>query len=146
MNTLVCKVCGHVQFNEAPENCPVCGAPKQSFEDKPEIIHKPGAVTNYTEPEKKHIPAITLVRTCGLIPQGCMDAHVKIGEIEHPMLKEHYITFIDFYINKKYISRVYLTPEHVHPAAALHLKANSGTLSAIEHCNQHGYWMSEINL
>lgn len=145
MKTFVCKSCGHIAFNEAPGNCPVCGAPKTSFEDKPDIIHKPGSTT-LGEPEKKHIPSILIVRTCGLIPQGCQDVHVKVGEIEHPMLKEHYITFIDFYIDKKYLSRVMLTPENLHPAAALHLKVATGTLTAIERCNVHGYWMSEAAL
>ena len=96
MKTFVCKVCGHIEFNEAPGSCPVCGAPKTSFEDKPDIIHKPGESKNMGEPEKKHIPSILVVKKCGLIPQGCEDVHVKVGEIEHPMLKEHYITFIDF--------------------------------------------------
>jgi desulfoferrodoxin (superoxide reductase-like protein) len=62
------------------------------------------------------------------------------------MLKEHYITFIDLYVDKKYLSRVYLTPERLHPAAAWHIKVTSGTLAAVEHCNLHGYWMSEANL
>lgn len=146
MKTFVCKVCGHIEFDTVPDNCPVCGVPKSNFEDKPDIIHKPGEQTNYTEPEKKHIPKIIVVKTCGLIPQGCTDTHVKVGEIEHPMLKEHYITFIDFYLDKKYLSRVYLTPDKLHPAAALHIKADSGIISAVEHCNLHGYWMSEASL
>ncbi len=146
MKTFVCKVCGHVEFGEAPMNCPVCGVPKQNFEEKPDIIHKPGEAETQGESERKHIPSIVVVKTCGLIPQGCMDVHVKVGEIEHPMLKEHYIIFIDFYLDKKYLSRVYLTPERLHPAAALHLKANVGVLTAVEHCNVHGYWMSEANL
>jgi rubrerythrin len=28
----VCTVCGHVSEREAPENCPICGAPKSAFE------------------------------------------------------------------------------------------------------------------
>ena len=146
MKTYVCKACGHIEFNEAPARCPVCGAPQTSFEEKPDIIHRAGETKIQGEPEKKHIPSILIVKTCGLIPQGCMDAHVKVGEIEHPMLPEHYITFIDFYIDNKYLSRVYLTPERLHPAAALHLKVNAGMLTAIEHCNIHGYWMSETAL
>lgn len=146
MKTFVCNVCGHIEFNEAPVHCPICAAPKTSFEDKPNIIHKPGEPTNFSEPEKKHIPKIVIVKTCGLIPQGCFDAHVKVGEAEHPMLKEHYITFIDFYLDSKYLARVYLTPERLHPAAALHINTGSGTLMAVEHCNIHGYWSSETKI
>ena len=28
----VCSVCGHVHEREAPETCPICGAPKTAFE------------------------------------------------------------------------------------------------------------------
>jgi len=146
MKTYLCKACGHIAFNEAPERCPVCGAPKTSFEEKPGLIHQPGESKDTGEPEKKHIPKIVLVKTCGLIPQGCEDVHVKVGEIEHPMLKEHYITFIDFYIEKKFLSRVTLTPENLHPAGALHLKVTQGVLTAVEHCNVHGYWAAEMSL
>ena len=143
MKTFVCSICGHIEFDMAPEKCPVCGAPKTSFSEKSDAIHKPGEPVNFSEPEKKHIPKIVIVKKCGLIPEGCIDAHVRVGEIEHLMLAEHYINFIDFYIDRKYISRVYLTPGKMHPAAALHLKADSGVFGAIEHCNLHGYWMSE---
>lgn len=29
----VCNVCGHVHTEEAPESCPVCGAPKSAFKE-----------------------------------------------------------------------------------------------------------------
>lgn len=32
------------------------------------------------------------------------------------------------------------------PAAALHLKAKSGKLTAIDLCNLHGTWIKEMNL
>lgn len=145
MKTYLCKVCGYVAFGEAPEKCPVCGVPRQNFEEKPDLIKKPGT-TAQGEPEKKHIPTITVVKKCGLIPQGCIDVHVKVGEIEHPMLKEHFIMFIDYYLDKKFLARVQLTPEGLHPAAALHLKAERGMLTAVERCNVHGYWMAEVSL
>ena len=32
MKAFVCRVCGYVHFgDEAPEKCPVCGAPKDKF-------------------------------------------------------------------------------------------------------------------
>ena len=27
----VCSVCGHIEIGTAPENCPVCGVPKENF-------------------------------------------------------------------------------------------------------------------
>lgn len=147
MKGIVCKVCGFISINgSAPENCPVCHAPKTAFQEKDDAIKTPQDVNNLTEAEKKHIPVITVVKKCGLIPEGCQDVHVKIGEIQHPMEEKHFIMHIDFYIDKEYISRVVLTPQKLNPAAALHLKASSGKLTAIELCNVHGAWIKEADL
>ena len=32
MDVYLCPVCGDVEFGEAPEKCPICGAPKAKFE------------------------------------------------------------------------------------------------------------------
>ncbi len=140
----VCKICGFVSINgSAPAKCPVCGAPQGSFEEKADALK---TAQDDAKAGEKHTPVITVVKQCGLIPEGCNDAHVKVGEVQHPMLPEHYITNIDFYIDGEYVSRVYLTPEKLNPAAALHIKVTSGKLSAVEHCNQHGSWIQEESL
>lgn len=147
MNGHVCKVCGYISINgEAPDNCPVCGAAKSAFLEKDDAINVPQDANNLTEGEKKHIPSITVVKKCGLIPEGCQDAHVKVGQIQHPMLPEHYIQHIDFYIDKEFIARVHLTAEKLNPAAALHLKASTGKLTAVEFCTVHGSWIGESDL
>lgn len=144
MKGYVCKVCGFISINgTAPEKCLVCGAPKMSFESKQDAIKTAQDEIKLSE---KHTPVIVVVKKCGLIPEGCVDVHVKVGSVEHPMLPEHYITAIDFYIDNEFISRVILTPGKLHPAAALHLKVASGKLSVIEHCNLHGAWIKEENL
>ncbi|MFH1380222.1 MAG: desulfoferrodoxin family protein [bacterium] len=146
MEGFVCKMCGYVAINgRAPEKCPVCGAPKTAFDKKSDALKTDQEKTEKGESEKKHIPAITVVKKCGLI-EGCVDVHVRVGEILHPMLKEHFIGSIDFYINKEFISRVTLNPEVLNPAAALHLKVQKGTVSAIEHCNLHGAWIKEAEI
>ncbi|MBL7157697.1 MAG: hypothetical protein ISS92_06035 [Candidatus Omnitrophica bacterium] len=142
----VCKVCGYIAINgSAPDNCPVCGAPKASFQKK-DAINTPADPKNLTEGDKKHVPVITILRKCGLIPEGCVDAHVKMGQILHPMQPQHYINHIDFYLDKEFIARVHLTPEKLNPAAALHLKASSGKLAAIEFCTVHGAWINDVEL
>ena len=147
MEGYVCKVCKYISINgSAPDKCPVCGAPKSAFEEKEDAIKLAEDPNNLTELEKKHIPVIKAVKTCGLISEGCQDVHVKMGEIQHPMQAKHYIVHIDFYIDKEFISRVILTPEKLNPAAALHLKAQSGKLSVIELCNIHGAWIKETGL
>lgn len=147
MKGFVCGVCGFIAINgSAPEKCPVCGAPKTSFAEKEDAIKTPADPGSLSELEKKHLPVITLVKKCGLIPEGCQDVHVKMGEIQHPMQQDHYINHIDFYIDKEFLSRVILTPEKLNPAAALHLKVESGKLSVVELCNLHGAWIKETDL
>ncbi|MFC1576573.1 desulfoferrodoxin family protein [Candidatus Omnitrophota bacterium] len=143
----VCKVCAYISIaGSAPEKCPVCGSPKTAFEEKPDAIKEPKDSGNLTDLEKKHIPVILVVKKCGLIPEGCQDVHVKMGEIQHPMTPEHSIRHIDFYIDKGFISRIHLTPEKLNPAGALHLKPGGGKLTAIALCNLHGAWLKEKDL
>jgi superoxide reductase len=147
MKGFVCKVCGFISINgSAPDKCPVCGAPKTSFEEKEDAMKTPKDANNLTELEKKHIPVISIVKKCGLIPEGCQDVNVKIGEVQHPMQPEHYIMHIDFYIDKEFISRVILTPDKLNSAAALHIKTPSGRLAAIALCNLHGAWIKDVDL
>ena len=147
MKGIVCKVCGYIAINGAvPEKCPVCGAPAASFAEKDDAIKTAQDPVNPTDAEKKHTPAIVVVRQCGLIPDGCLDVHAKVGGIIHPMAAEHYIQHIDFYLDGEFISRVVLVSEKLNPAAALHLKVNNGKLSVIESCNMHGEWFAEVDL
>lgn len=142
----VCKTCGYIAINGvAPEACPVCGADKASFEEK-DAVKTAQDPKSPNESERKHTPMILVVKKCGLIPEGCQDVHVKVGEIQHPMEEKHYIAHIDFYIDKAFISRVILTPGKLNPAAALHVKPGGGRLTAIELCNIHGAWMAEVDL
>ncbi|UCD55461.1 MAG: hypothetical protein JSV93_01290 [Candidatus Omnitrophota bacterium] len=147
MKAYVCKVCGFISIDgSAPDKCPVCGAPKKAFEEKENAITTPKDANNLTELEKKHVPVVKVVKTCGLIPEGCADVHARIGETLHPVLPEHYINHIDFYVDKKFIARAHLTPEKLNPAAALHLRVKSGKLSVIDLCNLHGAWITEVDL
>ncbi len=141
MKGLVCGTCGYIAINgSAPEKCPVCQSPKSAFVEKDVIktIKDEG-------PKEKHVPVIKVVKQCGLIGEGCTDIHVKIGEVTHPMEPEHFIKFVDFYIDKEWVERVHLTPK-LNPAACAHIKANNGKLTAIELCNVHGYWINEADL
>ena len=147
MKIFVCKICGHIEFQMAPEKCLICKAPKNTFEENPNAIKKPTDLQNLNDSEKKHIPKIVIVKECGLIPGGCCsDVHAKIGEIEHVMTSEHHIRYIDYYLDYRFISRVWLSPVKCHPGAALHLNATSGKITVIENCNIHGNWMSETEI
>jgi len=143
METFVCKRCGFVAFKEPPDKCPVCGAPKQDFELDPTAIKKPADPKNLTELEKKHIPVIGIKKQCGLVGPGCIDANIKIGEILHVMEANHYIMYIDLYLDYKFIGRYHLSPEKLNPVLGIHLKATAGKLMVLENCNIHGRWIAE---
>jgi superoxide reductase len=147
LKTYVCKVCGHVAFNEAPVDCPVCRMAIENFENEPDAIKKPADPDNLTELEKKHIPVIETGRACNEASSGtCTDVYIKVGEMEHVMKSEHLIEFIDVYIDMKYISRMVFTAKKLYPAAHLHVNGDAGVISAISHCNVHGNWRSKVRL
>jgi superoxide reductase len=144
MNVFICQVCGHIEFNAAPDNCPVCYSPKEKFQQNDNIFKE--SQEKSPEAESKHIPKVVVESECGLIPEeGCKDVFVRIGETLHPSKPEHYIQFVDAYQDEQYIGRSYITPE-LNPATCFHLKKDSGKLTIVENCNIHGYWMKEINL
>ena len=146
MKTFECSVCGHIEFDEIDDKCLVCSSTFETFSEGAEL-KSPADPANLTDGVKKHIPQIVVVKECGLIPDGtCTDVHVRVGEIEHVMTDEHHIRYLDYYVDHRFVSRVWLAPNLCHPAAALHLNVKSGTVTAIENCNQHGSWMTEVEI
>ena len=146
MKTFICQVCNHIAFDEAPVDCPVCGSAIENFEKDEKAIKAPADPASLTETEKKHMPVMS-INECGIDHvHECTSVHIKVGELEHVMESEHLIEFIDFYMNKKYFSRLAFTPRKIHPEASLHITDTSGTLSAIAYCNVHGSWRTKIKL
>lgn len=145
MKGLVCTTCGYIALDGNKDICPVCYA--KVFEEKEDAYKTPDFKAEKGESEKKHIPFITVVEQCGLIPgAGCTDIHVKIGEITHPMLPEHFITGIVFYHENKYMGKMMLTAG-INPAAVIHLKEGTkGKIQIIENCNMHGNWYNEVTI
>jgi superoxide reductase len=144
MSIYVCKVCGHIEFNSVSGNCPVCYAPAEKFEQNNNIFVESEEKSKEASP--KHIPSINVIKECGLIPEeSCTDIVVRIGEKLHPMEEAHFITFIDCYIDDKYVSRVMLTPG-VWASAVFHIKTTGSKVTIVERCNVHGWWKSEAIL
>ncbi len=147
METYLCKVCGHISFDSAPVDCPVCRAAIENFEKNPEAIKSPADTEDLNDMEKEHIPVVSVSKQCPMAHKGdCRDIRVSVGEVAHVMENEHYITFIDFYIDKRYLARISFTYKRLYPAALLHLREDRGRLTVIENCNVHGYWMTEMTL
>ncbi len=66
------------------------------------------------------------------------DDEVRVGEILHPMMPEHYIMFIETISNdQKDVQIKFLQPGE-EPKMILHDKSDG--MSAFEFCNIHGLW------
>ncbi len=143
MKIYICQVCGHIEFNNVPDTCPACGAGKDKFLQNDAIFQE--SIQKSPEAEVKHVPAVTVNKSCSLIPEsGCMEVIVRIGKVMHPMDEKHYIRFIDAYQNHKFVARISLMPLSVYPAACFYLKEAGGKITIVENCTIHGYWMSAL--
>jgi superoxide reductase len=79
--------------------------------------------------KEKHIPVIEKVE------DGVL---VKVGIVDHPMLPEHFIEFVEVHTANK-IYRKYLKPGEKPQAL---FKVDEEILFAREFCNVHGLWKS----
>ena len=79
---------------------------------------------------EKHVPVITPV-------EGGFK--VTVGSVNHPMVEDHYIEWIELVSGNK-VMREYLAPGQL-PEATFLIKA--GTVAARAYCNLHGLWRSE---
>lgn len=138
----VCQVCGHIEFDAAPDMCPVCGSSKDKYNEDPNAI-----VPSEKEGKEKHVPQIIVTNDCGLIPGTCRDIHIKVGSTPHPMEQNHWIMWIDLYVDNTYAGRHMLTPLFLQPAIGFHLNKNmQGTVTAVAHCTKHGSWLAQAAL
>lgn len=94
---------------------------------KTELI--PGSVDAATE---KHVPVVIIDGD---------KVTVKVGEVTHPMLPEHYIEWI-ILETKKGFQIKYLNPGDA-PEATF-VVVDDEPVAAYEHCNLHGLWKKDI--
>lgn len=64
--------------------------------------------------------------------------YVKVGEVEHPMLEEHYIEWISIQTNKG-IQRKALAPGEK-PEAVFAICEDETVAAVYAYCNLHGLW------
>ena len=115
--------------------CPICG-------NIVEVLHPAGGqlvccgkpmllLTENTvdAAKEKHVPVIEKT------DKGCK---VKVGSIEHPMLDNHYIEFIEL-IDNGNVRRKFLKPGD---KTEVDFSCCSDNAYAREYCNLHGLWKS----
>ena len=117
-----CEICGNIitKLNDSGVPVVCCGKPMT------ELV--PGAVDAAQE---KHVPAVTVSGN---------KVTVQVGEVEHPMLDEHYIEWIAIrttFGNQ----RKALKPEQA-PKAQFALLPGEELVEAYAYCNLHDLWKS----
>lgn len=115
-----CKHCGNIVVFAVNKGVPVmcCGEKMEEL--------KPGQTDGAFE---KHVPAVTVDGN---------KVSVQVGEVEHPMLEEHFIEFI--WIETKLGHQVKNLKPGDAPKAEFILADGDEFVAAYEHCNLHGLW------
>ncbi len=120
----ICKHCGNIAGMvidaEVPMTC--CG------EKMAELV--PNTVDAAQE---KHVPVVAV--------EGNL-VTVKIGEVAHPMLSEHFINWV-YLETEKGGQRKILNPGEA-PEVTFALTADDKAVAAYEYCNLHGLWKKEL--
>ena len=115
-----CAQCGKVVMMLDKMPCPTkcCGEPMQEL------------VANTEEAAfEKHIP---------VIEEKDNIVVVKVGEVAHPMLPEHYIGFIVLHTDQGYKIKHLKAGDA--PVASFAILDNEIVFSAYAYCNLHGLW------
>lgn len=113
-----CEICGNIVevLYKGGGTLVCCGKPMKLIEEN-----------TVDAALEKHVPVIEE------IPGG---VKVKVGSVEHPMLPEHYIQWIEVHTENK-IYRKYLKPGEKPEAI---FKVDEKVIAAREYCNLHGLW------
>ena len=116
----ICEHCGNIVTMVQDKGVPVfcCGQKMTPL--------VPGTVEAAHE---KHIPVYTVEGNT---------VHVKVGRVDHPMLEEHFITWIS--LQTRQGSQIkYLKPGEA-PAADFALTEGDAVEAVYAYCNLHGLW------
>ena len=94
---------------------------------------------NKTLSEQKHVPVIEVPeRLTKGVP---FPVTITVGEVIHPMVKEHYIDYVELFVDDKPAGRATLTPGQNAPKVTFFITVEGpATLRAREFCNLHGLW------
>ncbi|MDO5015075.1 MAG: desulfoferrodoxin family protein [Clostridia bacterium] len=118
-----CEVCGNIAVKIVDSKVPlVCCGQEMTLLN-----------ANTTDAaQEKHVP---VVEVNGNIVE------VTVGEVEHPMVEEHYIQFITIETEKT-VQTARLQPGEK-PYAKFALADDDKLVAAYEYCNLHGLWKKQ---
>jgi len=91
---------------------------------------------NPSELELKHVPIIELDTNY---------VKVTVGEEKHPMEANHWIQYIELFVDGESAGRIDLSPGE-EPEAEFDLSPQAKKIVAHELCNQHGLWENELEI
>lgn len=138
---LVCSVCKYIHLtDDTPNDCPSCNSCSKIFklfDEKDDALHTKEDIAKTGESEKKHLPVVKVSD----IGDGYKNILVNVGELEHPMTKEHFIRKIYIYINKELVSITALSKD-IKPETNIKIKTDSKEISVVAECNIHGSWIT----
>lgn len=121
---LRCNHCGNIveMIHESGVPIVCCG------ENMHELIPNTSDGAN-----EKHVPVVNI--------EGNV-VNVRVGEVDHPMIPEHFIQWIYVQTNLGGMKK-YLTPNEA-PAAQFVLSENETVVAVYEYCNLHGLWKAAL--
>ena len=119
----ICRHCGNLigMVNDA-------GVPMSCCGEKMEML-VPNSVDASNE---KHVPVVSI--------EGDV-VHVKVGEVAHPMVEEHFIQWVYLHTERGG-QRKSLKPGEA-PEVSFTLNGDKA-IAVYEYCNLHGLWVKEI--
>ena len=82
---------------------------------------------------EKHVPAVSVDGNT---------VTVKVGEVEHPMLENHYIQWV--VLETKNSAQIHYLKPGEKPEAVFALAEGDEAIAAYEYCNLHGLWKKEL--
>lgn len=82
---------------------------------------------------EKHVPAVSVDGNT---------VTVKVGEVEHPMLENHYIQWV--VLETKNGAQIHYLKPGEKPEAFFALAEGDEAIAAYEYCNLHGLWKKEL--
>lgn len=113
-----CNICGNIVevLNVGGGILVCCGQDMELLEEKKEDVGM-----------EKHVPVVEKTEN---------GFKVKVGSIEHPMINEHYIQWIEVIADGR-VYKKFLKPG-MKPEAEFCIRADK--IEAREYCNIHGLW------